>query len=136
MTIKRGFTLIELLIVIAIIGILAGVLITSLSGQRVKAYNANALTTLESVKPIAFGCVLDNKELTTYTTTDGGGAICAGITDNWPSLETTKTKWKYESLASVPADATFSYVATSGVAGTAPTITCTQAGCVKSGTGW
>lgn len=132
MTIKRGFTLIELLIVIAIIGILAGVLITSLSGQRVKAYNANALTSLESAKSVAYSCVLGSTALAAPDA-DGGGAMCGNAADIWPTFQSTKWTYTPASFIASPTDATFTYVASST---DGPIITCTQAGCVKSGTGW
>ena len=40
MRMKRGFTLIELLVVIAIIGILAAVVLVSISGSRLRALKA------------------------------------------------------------------------------------------------
>ena len=47
---KKGFTLIELLVVIAIIGILASVVLTSLSASREKAMDAKYKTTLASAR--------------------------------------------------------------------------------------
>lgn len=47
-TIRRGFTLVELLIVLSIIGLLAGIVLTSLSGARVKAKEAAYLAYVRS----------------------------------------------------------------------------------------
>lgn len=47
---KRGFTLIELLVVIAIIGLLASVVIASLSSARAKGRDARRLADLKSIQ--------------------------------------------------------------------------------------
>jgi prepilin-type N-terminal cleavage/methylation domain-containing protein len=63
---QRGFTLIELLIVIAIIGILAGVVMSSLGTAREKAKSAAVKGMLQAIKT-----------QTEIASTDGGyGLIC------------------------------------------------------------
>jgi prepilin-type N-terminal cleavage/methylation domain-containing protein len=57
----RGFTLIELLIVIAIIGILAGIVIPTYQGTVRKANEAAAVGTLNSIRVAQAKYVIDHK---------------------------------------------------------------------------
>ncbi len=69
---KRGYTLIELLIVIAIIGILATVAITSYIGVQLKAARSEAYSNLESLRLLEEQFFSENAVYTTGMGTVAG----------------------------------------------------------------
>jgi type IV pilus assembly protein PilA len=70
-TLQRGFTLIELLVVIAIIGILAAVVLTSLSGAQEGAQNSNVQQSLGSTRSAAQLSYNENQFSYASVCTDG-----------------------------------------------------------------
>ncbi len=95
-TTKNGFTLVELMVAIAIIGILAAVVLVSLSGMRAKARAANALRAGDSILPAFVECSLRGQTIANYGNNQNGGQeICSASGFTWPSLNTTQTAGCY-----------------------------------------
>jgi len=90
-----GFTLIELLIVIAIIGILAGVVLVSTTSSVDKAKKSAAVSSMSSMLPELVTCQDDSGEAKSDAAPTGGATfICC--TDNTCSVAVTghdTAKW-------------------------------------------
>ena len=111
---KKGFTLIELLIVIAIIGILAGIVIVSLSGSTDNAEDAAVKANLRSVATLYAEVFAKDSE---------AASLCA----NSKVQEAMKTVFGDSEPVDVPGDP---HRYTKGVLGAA-----TKAGCVSNDKG-
>ncbi|MFA6193661.1 MAG: type II secretion system protein [Parcubacteria group bacterium] len=116
---SKGFTLVELLVVIAIIGILAAVVLVSLSSQRAKANESSAVQSIKSGIPYAMDCVLRGVAVPVPAE---GAAICPGA-PSWATAADLAGDCDLAGTAN-PANGTGGTATISGC-GTGRTITCT-----------
>lgn len=103
---RRGFTLVELLIVIAIIGILSSVVMSSLNSARAKARDASRVASIQEMQKALENYYLDNGRypgatLGSYAKTidTPNGGEC-GYQNNWCNLETALAPY----IRSIPRD--------------------------------
>ena len=69
---NRGFTLLELMVVIAIVGVLASIAITSFMSTRTKVLEAAALAEAQSLGKVVFNAFLDGLDVDlTHAVADG-----------------------------------------------------------------
>jgi prepilin-type N-terminal cleavage/methylation domain-containing protein len=82
---KRGFTLIELLIVVAIIGVLAGIAIPNFLGARTRARVARSVADMDAIGKGEELYFVDNLEYTATTSdlTDGDYIAESTLEDPW-----------------------------------------------------
>ncbi len=101
-TFNQGFTLIELLVVIAIIGILSGVVLTSLNSARNKAKDARVEASVAQIRSIAE----QNYENGSYADFNSAAAsLSADITAQGGTLTvSTLPASAYRAYATLPSD--------------------------------
>jgi len=98
---EKAFTLIELMLVVAVIGILAGIVTISLSGIKERNLERKVLVELSGVIQPLLTCISDGR-LPWLATVQGGAPVCYDIDQvtplsqygNWPILNNEEFSYK------------------------------------------
>ena len=99
---SRGFTLIELLVVIAIIGILASIVLASLSSARLKGRDARRIADLKQIQ-LALELYFDSTGNSYPTGTSLAGLSTGGYMSSVPNDPSTNAVYTYQALTSASA---------------------------------
>jgi prepilin-type N-terminal cleavage/methylation domain-containing protein len=91
---KKGFTLVELLLVMAIIGILAGIIFISIGPARKRARITAFKKAMQDVATAATLCIDSGSDLNTKIVADGGSNACkdADAVGNIPEIKVCSGK--------------------------------------------
>ena len=101
---KHGFTLIEIMVAVAILGILASVVLVSLTSFGEKARSTKALTQTSSVIPSVLSCLGNNGTINNPGSAGGedicniGGSAAPGY-GIWPPLSTDLSTYQYDAAS-------------------------------------
>ena len=87
---KSGFTLVELIVVIAILGILAGIAVPAYSGYIKKAQEAKIYSELSIIQTAAQSVAIEDGKTVSTISIAADGAITVTVTDNNYNLDESK----------------------------------------------
>ena len=133
---EKGFTLIELLVVILIIGILAAIALPAFLGQRSRAQDTEAKTSVRQGQTAMETWYTDNQNYSATVTDlrDIEASLASGVSAG-TGLQVTPGTDSYSLVVTSKTNNTFTITNTAGVL-TFPCTTAGNGGCPAGGAGW
>lgn len=130
----RSFSLIELLVVMAVIGILTTITVIAVQGSRQKTKIIVAKAALLEVGNYLANCAASNNGQGTAIQAPadnsiGGGSVCEGLSDIWPSLKSSGWLYSGPGTGDTPMNPTWLAQCDASVCGINYTATCKTTGC-------